>query len=373
MDKTIVKIALTGGPCSGKTTAKSTLEHHFSRLGWQVVFIDETATQLIHAGAGPNCLDDIVAFEQAFVELQLSKEEIVDKRARSMTNEKILIICDRGILDAKAYMNEPDFDKVLTENNLNEVSAMGRYAGVFHLVTAADGAEEFYTKSNNEARLENVSEAIAADQKVQNAWTGHVHFRRIDNSTDFAVKMKRLIDEVAHLLGEPTSIEIERKFVIKYPDIALLKSLPNCKANDILQVYLKTDDRDSEVRLRQRGANGNYVFTKTIKRQVNDSNFSRLETEKCLTPEEFTIELMQINPDLRPIRKTRYCLVYGGFYVEIDVYPWWTNKAICEVEILGESEEVTLPDFIEVIEEVTGNIAWSNRAFAGAFFPGRVI
>jgi hypothetical protein len=31
-----------------------------------------------------------------------------------------------------------------------------RYEAVIHLVTAADGAEEFYTSENNEARYESI-------------------------------------------------------------------------------------------------------------------------------------------------------------------------------------------------------------------------
>jgi hypothetical protein len=43
-------------------------------------------------------------------------------------------------------------------------------------VSAADGAEEFYTGQNNEARYENVTEAKALDKKLINAWVGHPQF-----------------------------------------------------------------------------------------------------------------------------------------------------------------------------------------------------
>ena len=36
---------------------------------------------------------------------------------------------------------------------------MNRYIGIFHLVTAADGAEEYYTLENNNARTEDLSTA----------------------------------------------------------------------------------------------------------------------------------------------------------------------------------------------------------------------
>lgn len=49
------------------------------------------------------------------------------------------------------------------------------------MVTAADGAEEFYTDVNNEARYETKVQAVALDKKLINAWVGHPHFSIIDN------------------------------------------------------------------------------------------------------------------------------------------------------------------------------------------------
>jgi hypothetical protein len=44
------------------------------------------------------------------------------------------------------------------------------------LVSAADGAENFYSKENNEARYESIKEAVELDKKLINAWVGHPHF-----------------------------------------------------------------------------------------------------------------------------------------------------------------------------------------------------
>lgn len=51
-----------------------------------------------------------------------------------------------------------------------------RYEAVVHLVSAADGAEKFYSKENNEARYESIKEAVELDKKLINAWVGHPHF-----------------------------------------------------------------------------------------------------------------------------------------------------------------------------------------------------
>jgi len=44
---------------------------------------------------------------------------------------------------------------------------------VLHLVTAADGAEKFYTLENNQARSETPEVARIVDRKTQMVWNGH--------------------------------------------------------------------------------------------------------------------------------------------------------------------------------------------------------
>lgn len=135
------------------------------------------------------------------------------------------------------------------------------------MVTAAKGAVEFYTTANNTARTETVEQASELDDKLISAWTGHPHLRIIDNSGDFQSKMKKLISEIAAFLGEPEPYEIERKFLIEYPDIEVLSKLTNCKKVEIIQTYLKSE-ADEEVRIRQRGYCSNYIYFETRKKSI---------------------------------------------------------------------------------------------------------
>eukprot|EP00335_Anophryoides_haemophila_P000222 CAMPEP_0204821388 /NCGR_PEP_ID=MMETSP1018-20131115/13525_1 /ASSEMBLY_ACC=CAM_ASM_000518 /TAXON_ID=46462 /ORGANISM="Anophryoides haemophila, Strain AH6" /LENGTH=93 /DNA_ID=CAMNT_0051929019 /DNA_START=253 /DNA_END=534 /DNA_ORIENTATION=+ len=75
-----------------------------------------------------------------------------------------VILYDRGVMDPKAYMDEPTFQAVLDLNNYNSVYLRDkRYDVVIHMVTAADGAEKYYTLENNAARYEDVPTAITVD------------------------------------------------------------------------------------------------------------------------------------------------------------------------------------------------------------------
>ena len=116
------------------------------------------------------------------------------------------------------------------------------------------------------------------------ACAGHPHLRVIDNSSTFEDKMKRLLSEISAFLGEPEPMEIERKFLIEYPDIRWLESLPNYRKIEIIQTYLISENGD-EVRIRQRGMDGHYIYFQTIKRTV--SGFKRVEIEHRLSMDEY--------------------------------------------------------------------------------------
>ena len=357
----ISKIVITGGPCAGKSTALSRIQSEFTALGYRVLFIGETATELIGGGVAPWTCKTNGEYQKLQMRLQIEKEAVFEKAAEGMECEKILIVCDRGALDNKAYMTEEEFLEAAEAVHSNEVELRDSYDAVFHLVTAAKGAEEFYTLENNAARTETPEKAREIDDKLISAWTGHPHFRVIDNSLDFDGKMKNLIAEIASFLGEPEPFEIERKFLIEYPDISWLESLPNCKKLEIIQTYLTSPEGD-EVRVRQRGSDGHYIYFKTIKRKV--SGVKRVEIERRLTQAEYLKLLMEADTKKRQIRKDRYCLTFGNQYFEIDVYPFWNDKAIVELELSDEGIEPRFPEEIKVIKEVTDDESYKNASLA---------
>ena len=84
------------------------------------------------------------------------------------------------------------------------------------MVTAADGAAQFYTGLNNEARYETVEEAIALDKKLVNAWVGHPHLSIIDNldQNGFKGKIDRCVDAVCKIIGLPTPQTHHKKFLL---------------------------------------------------------------------------------------------------------------------------------------------------------------
>lgn len=359
----ISKIVITGGPCGGKTTALSRIQRDLSHLGYTVLIVPETATALIAGGVAPWTCGTNEEYQKCQMLLQLQKEQIFEQAARTMPDKRILIVCDRGELDNKAYMSPEEFSNVLEYLGKSEMELRESYDAVFHLVTAAKGAEDFYTLENNAARYESVEEAAALDDKFIEAWTGHPHLRVIDNTTDFEEKMRSLMREITYFLGELAPYEIERKFLIEFPDINWLDSLPACEKVGIVQTYLRSDP-DEEIRIRSRTSGGHSMYYLTEKRLVDDLNHKQMRTQRRLTHGEYHMLMMQADPLRREIRKTRYCLTYEGQYFEIDVFPCWNDQAILEIELTSEDAPVRLPSELRVIREITGDPKYRNAAIA---------
>ena len=362
----LTKIVITGGPCAGKSTAMNWIQNALSERGYTVLFIPETATELISGGVAPWTCGSNLDYQHCQMRLQITKEQLFERAARTMKAEKILLVCDRGALDNKAYMSQEEFDKIMESIGLSEIELRDSYDAVFHLTTAAKGAEEFYTTANNAARTESPEQAIALDDKLIAAWTGHPHLRLIDNSTDFVEKMKRLTREITAFLGELEVMEVERKFLVSYPDLAWLENHPSCSKVEIMQTYLSAPE-GMQRRIRQRGLSGHFVYSETIKRSGSDGKLL-LSAERRLSQEEYLLLLMEADPERHPIRKTRYCLANENQYFEVDLFPFWKDQALLKVALSSMQAPIHMPDEIKVIREVTDDPNYKNAALAKISF-----
>jgi len=359
--KEIKKIVLTGGPCAGKTTAFSKINEEITKNGYKVLFLQETATELINSGFNANTCKNLLEFQTMIAKLQLYKEQLFLEFAKNMPYDKILVVCDRGVPDNKAFLGQKDYNKLLKILNKTEIQVRDNYDAVFHLCSCAKGAEKYYSLNNNSARTETLEQARESDDKIISAYTGHPHLRIIDNSTNFEDKMKRLIEEIRVLLGVPKPYEIERKYLIEMPDIKQLENNPNCKKVEVVQTYLKSKNNE-EVRIRQRGEGESFIFTKTIKKRI--SHLKRIEIEEKITKDEYLSLLLFADTKKNQIHKTRYCLIYLNQYFEIDIYPFWDKTAIMEIELNDENQEIKFPQFIKIIKEVTDELEYSNSHLA---------
>ena len=100
-------------------------------------------------------------FQENLLKTMLQLEDTYFSLARTQTRN-CLVICDRGAMDCSAYLPREDWERIMERSEFNEVDLRdNRYNQVVHLVTAARGAEEHYTRTNNTARTEDLAAAVS--------------------------------------------------------------------------------------------------------------------------------------------------------------------------------------------------------------------
>lgn len=189
----VYRIVLTGGPCGGKSSALSHLTENFAAKGIRVYAVPEIPTLLFTAGCKPITElspVELMQFEKSILTLQMALEDEFVEIARSQ-NEPSVIVCDRGALDISAYLPKDTWYALVDDIGVPADKLVNRYNAVIHLVTAADGAEKFYTTGNNAARTEGLELARKLDKDVLRAWAGHRHRFIADNSTGFKPKLEK--------------------------------------------------------------------------------------------------------------------------------------------------------------------------------------
>ena len=55
---------------------------------------------------------------------------------------------------------------------------------------------------------------------------------------------------------------------------------------------------------------------------------------------------------------------YAGHVLEFDIYPFWRDRAVMEIELEAEDEAALIPDYVRVIRDVSGEKAYKNRQLA---------
>ena len=360
----IKKIVLTGGPCAGKTTALVRVIEHFSSLGYKVFTIPEVPT--LFTQAGMNYLTKNRAFfyegEKATLEIQLMLEDKFLRMAQQCT-KPCIVICDRGAMDISAYMAPELWDEVTRATGTSTPQLRERYDAVLHLVSAADGAEQYYTTANNAQRYEQMNEeglriARLLDKKVIQAWTGHPHLRVINNHDDFETKMRRVIKEISNVLGLPQPIEEERKYIIEgtapLPDDSI--------ESEITQTYLQGEP-DAEVRLRKRSWGRKQVYVHTTKKKTAENE--ELVTERQINLSLYEMMLSLADPTRHTIHKVRRSLIWKGQYFEIDTYmDKLEGLTILETKGIAQGEYLKVPPFLKIVREVTGDKDYYNYNLA---------
>jgi len=364
------KLVLTGGPCGGKTTGQARLATFFENLGWKVFRVPETATVLMSGGIsfGELNQEQVLDFQEHLIATMMALEDTYFSMAEKC-DQNVLIIADRGTMDASAFIDREAWEKILTKLGLEDIEISdNRYNHVVHMQSAAIGAEKFYTTEDHAARFEGLELARERDRRAMEAWRDHPYVDIIDNRADFDTKINKLIDLVVRRIG----INVGDRFKANSRKVKfVVSSLPSDEAFpvkftdfQVVHHYLHSAKKGFQTRLRKRMRNGRGTYTFTVRKP--ELQGQTVEVKQPISQRDYLNLLAHRDDTHLPIFKTRRCFLYQNQQYQLDIYRSPCHSR-CKGLILLETfttladEELiaSLPPFLRVKRAVTGDPAFS--------------
>ena len=194
------KIALTGGPCSGKSTVLALLKTFPQGQGYRVGYLTEVASELLKER--PLYIkdhDDIVLRQFYIYRTQIAMENCLCEELSRETERKTVLITDRGLSDALAYLDEGDMEKVTLGGDQDSFS--DRYDAVLFFEPAGEAQ---HRARNNEARFEETYEEIlSTSERTKQAWQRHYRDRMefVNSEASVEEKAKTVARQINRLVG----------------------------------------------------------------------------------------------------------------------------------------------------------------------------
>lgn len=192
------RIAVTGGPGGGKTTAVDLFRRE---LGERVVVVPEAATMLF-SGGFPRDGDARArrAAQRAIYHVQRNIEDI-----QCAHYPDRVLLCDRGTVDGGAYWPDSS-DDFFADVSSRLVDELARYDAVVFFETAAVGGMSI--EGGNLMRVESEPDAVMLDRKLRTMWRQHHAFSLVEHRASFFEKLTIGLDAIRQTInaldGKPT-------------------------------------------------------------------------------------------------------------------------------------------------------------------------
>lgn len=184
------KVVLTGGPCGGKTESLPYLQSKLTSKGMKTIIVSETARSLLSLDYMPGDNISYFDFQNLLFKIQFIKEYLNEKTAN-------IAICDRGLLDAKIYMDDNEFQNLLYENGVKEEEITSTYDAALYYKTIAYEYPEVFKK---ERIYESPEIGIKRDKKSIEIWSNKLLKTSYSNFSSFENKKKFLCEALINYI-----------------------------------------------------------------------------------------------------------------------------------------------------------------------------
>jgi hypothetical protein len=200
----VFRVAVTGGPAAGKSTALPLVKRLIEAAGFHCMITTEVATRLLESCGGYDPAwagqPEHIEMQCAFLDAQIFEEEVMAQMAKLRHGPTILIF-DRGAVDGIAFCSDEQWAAVLKHGRTSVPALLQRYDLVVDMQTVAafgDGSKYEWGPEciSNKARFHNPAEARESALEITAAYAEHPHYCAVAASNDFCAKVDSLFDSI---------------------------------------------------------------------------------------------------------------------------------------------------------------------------------
>lgn len=374
----ITTVVLTGGPCAGKTTLMEKLGNEVDNIpNVKVFFAKEAATLLKQSGINFVDAGKDETFQKLIIDHQLTAEASAHtcavNFAKNHPDYKVIVICDRGIMDGEAYFkNSKEFEDILMSYGLSKAKVYRRYDMVLFLRSAAVGAPQFYTTMDGTPRDETPEKAIELDKGVYSAWQYHPYFKEVDNSFKFYEKLDVAVRYIFEAAGIKVPNKEYKRYVVKYPDFFSIAAMYKISAYKEQCFFLESDNADKVTFIKIQRKDSEVRYLKSESRydmaQNDDKKMVRTRVfhqESTISENEFMNLMARLDPMVSPLVRTVFSFTVDySVRCELELYPHSKEFAIVKFYMDTPADEEKVKSKFDILSEITSNLAYSKLEIA---------
>ena len=349
--KRCFRVVLTGGPCSGKTSALAAIRSKFQRMGYQVMVVPEAATQVLDGCGGfdpawvgtPRAL----TFQGIIARAAIVNEDQAEALS-TLRDKPAIMICDRGVPDGRAFCSAAQWSKILSEMNVTQQELFARYDKVLHLETVAmyEGGKyyEYGEGSNNPSRFHTPEAAAENCKGLGEVYSscGEDKYCYIANAGSFEDKIRSALQQLVDGVRHKSCCSPRARKSVSVAQLAftaggeveggLLDLSTHDDISELQMFETIVTAVGSDVEVREQRA----LHVGTMVPPCTDSDFeirySKIRGKRRIVAAREARETIAASNSHKSVRKLSYCFVSGGRYYELIQYqqpnaadePAWT-------------------------------------------------
>lgn len=360
-------IVITGGPRSGKTAVVDYLSYKLARDGFTVFRLSEIASSMIQSGLTPSRFKDPYEFQSELFSRQKKEEEKLLETAESAMGEtddqRVVIICDRGLQDGRAYVSHAEFNRIVAAAGVSKEELRNRYAGVVLLETME---KQPISEVINPARLEEEGKLLDLASATKTAWSD-VPSITIHAHDDMDIKLReaenavRSILEMEALPNPPRP----RRILVRRPKLEDFLDRSSASLDQATVTFTQAMNSSRQMLIKRKTNMEMQLASVRINESQTGKN-NKHELEMPINGQAFSSYLEFADELLPSVTKQTARFLHAGQSLSLSFYDFLPYVAILEGEPKASAEKLELPPYLTEIRDVTDSDKFTDLTFAKA-------